>query len=352
MLKSLHIKDYRNIHDIFFEFDKGINIFIGNNGQGKTNILESIYAFSIGKAFRAKNIYEAIPFEKEALHLYATANGNKQEIHAANNPRKQVKYIQSEKKCSYMDFLGNFFSVLFSPSDLEVVRGSPSIRRNYIDSLIIRLDKSYAYDLQHYEKILRQRNALLKKMQENNNAEGQLDVWDEALAKNAQPIWEKRKNTLEIFIKKLKKFYKDLSLKDHDVDIDYITKGSPKTFSEELKERRKKDIIIGSTTAGPHRDDILMYLNKKLVSEFASQGETRSLMLSSTLSEVEMIEEMHGEKVTLLLDDVFSELDLNRQKALINLAKDRQTFITSTHIEDIDLKGKIYKIEKGKALKA
>jgi DNA replication and repair protein RecF len=348
MLTSLHIKDYRNIQDMYFEFSSGTHLIIGNNGQGKTNILESIYAFSIGKAFRAKTLYETIGFDKESLHLYAQTKDTSLEIHAANTPKKQTRYLHAGNKCSYMKFLGNFSSVLFSPADLIVLRGSPSVRRNYLDSLIIRLDTSYAYVLQKYEQTLRQRNALLKKISENPSNENQLDFWDETLAEKAFFIWEQRVKVIKEFEIIVQKTYKNLSFKDHIVNIEYILKGTPENFIQELKDQRKKDVIVGSTTLGPHRDNILFYLNEKLAADFASQGEIRSLMLSCTFAELEMIEKQNKCSAVLLLDDVLSELDNERQQALLDLTKNRQTFITGTSLENIDFSEKIYTIADGK----
>ncbi len=334
MLKNISIKDFRNIDNIYIECSNNTHIFLGNNGQGKTNILEAIYTLSIGKVFRASSAYEAIKFEKQAFHIHAETDDNSLEIHSANFPKKQTRFLVNESKESFINFLGNFYAVMFSPKDLDLIKGSPGIRRDYLDSVLIRLDKHYAYEINIFEKILKHRNALLKKIQNRTSKIDEIEVWDKHFYEKSQPIWEKRFNLIQKIKEKLEDKYQLISSKKEHLSIIYEKKSDSENFLNDLKKRIERDIILGSTSIGPHRDDFQILLNKSNSSEFASQGEVRSIVLALKLLEVDLIEKEHDAKVTLLLDDVFSEIDLSRQKALLDLLKSRQGFITTTHLEE------------------
>ena len=348
MLEKIYIEGYRNLKNVLIECEKEGVIFLGKNGQGKTNILEAIYSLSIGKAFRSNVVYDAICFDDQAFHIQAKTPKGGLEIHAANTPRKQVKYVVHDAKTKFFDFLGNFHAVLFSPEDLEVIRGAPGKRRNYLDSVLVRLDKEYAFQLGQYEKALKQRNVLLKGINDGSSSYEQLDIWNNLLNEYAQPLWEKREVLLNGFQEKIADIYTRLAKKDSSVRIEYQKKCESDDFIADLKAREQRDILLGSTSVGPHRDDFALYLNDHESAEFASQGETRSLILALKYCEIEALESQHGHSIVLLLDDVFSELDLERQGALLELAQERQTFITTTHLDDaLPVLGKVYEVKEG-----
>jgi len=235
---------------------------------------------------------------------------------------------------------------------LELVKGAPALRRNYLDSILIRLDKTYSHELNRYERTLKQRNALLKRINEGLSRKDELEIWDAELEKHALILWEKR----TVLIKEIQSFfetkYRKISKKEDKVYLEYMPKKDTEDFSADLRRRWEKDIVIGSTTVGPHRDDFIVYLNDKEASEYASQGETRSLVLSLKFSEIKILEAKHNTNVTLLMDDVFSELDHIRQQALLDLSLSRQTFITTTHIDEyIKISEEnLYRIKSGKLI--
>lgn len=351
MIQSVFLEHFRNIAKAEILLDKEGNIFLGQNGQGKTNTLEALYALSVGKIYRLNNVYEGIQFGQDAFHITAQlGDGKTLEIHCAHMPRKSLVYKVNGVKVSYIDFLGNFHAVFFSPEDLEIIRGAPQMRRDYLDALLIRLDKNYAHQLQKYEKVLKQRNALLKQISRERKGREELKTWNPLLKEYAEMIWEKRQELLEKIQERLEPAYDSIAQKKDQVSIKYEPKRDSANFLHDLEKREEKDIILGSTSAGPHRDDFFLFLNQKLASHFASQGETRSLVLALKYIEIALLEERYQEKTTLLLDDVFSELDEARQKALLDLSTQRQTLITTTHLTFPVSEQKVFWVERGKIL--
>ena len=348
MLNSLLIKNFRNISDISLKCFAGVNFLFGKNGQGKTNILEAIHIFSIGRPFRAKVFYDAIKFEKDSFHLFAGFKTWKAEVHAAVVPLEKKKFLIDETKVSFFDFLGNFCTVLFSPQNIEIVTGSPNTRRDYLDSILVHIDKSYYLVLKNYKNALKQRNCLLKKIEQKKAQTNELVPWNLLLNKNAQIIWQKRKELIQAVETILKQQYKTLSQKNDLIKIIYYPKSKSNNFLDDLKQSYAKDLAMGVTSLGPHRDDFEILLNQQNASKFASQGEIRSLVLGLKFSEIEILENFYQKPVVLLLDDVFSELDKNRQKSLLAMVQNRQTFISTTHLEKSFLKkAKAFEIKKG-----
>lgn len=342
------MQGFRNLQDLSLDLSENTNVFIGDNGQGKTNLLEAIYLFSIGKPFRTKHIYDAISFDQISAHLDLEAECLLS-FSMAREPRKSSKYEKDECKISYYDFLANFIAVLFSPDDMLLIKGKPSIRRSYLDSLLIRLDKQYARVLQKFERSLRHRNALLKKIQGSKVAISELDIWDEKFYESSQEVWSKRMELIEKISDDLQKNYQKISDSLHDLKIVYQKKQDSDDFMQDLKNRRNKDIILGTSTIGPQRDSMEFFLAEKSAHMFASQGESRSIVLALKLSEIAILERNYHKKVVLMLDDVFSELDITRQSALLKLIKDRQTCITTTHLDDSLNLGeiKVFEVKSG-----
>lgn len=348
-LKHIVLENFRNLANQKIDLDPLTNVFLGDNGQGKTNFLEALYLCSGANSFRGSKYYEAVNFDYDYFALDLKTSQKKLSLTVVSSPRKKIRYLIDDQKTSFFDFLGNFNSVIFSPLDMMLIKGRPQFRRNYFDGLLVRLDKEYAYLLQKFEKILKHRNSLLKQIQENPSLAKDLDFWDQEYFKACLPIFEKRTDLLNSIKKDLSIKYQDLSKNKDLVNLVYEQKKDHNDFFLNLQERREKDIIIGTTTIGPHRDYFDFFLNEKLAQDFASQGEVRSLILALKLVEIELLEKKYQTKVVLLLDDVFSELDLKRQESLLALIKNHQSFLTTTHLPK-DLKNlfnKTFKVSQG-----
>jgi len=365
MIESILIKNYRNIKNINIEFWKSETLFIWQNWQWKTSILEAIFFLSIWKAYRAKHWTEAINFEEDFSiieweimeNLDSSINSEWQKntnskvqnlfIWFQTTPRKQINFKVNWNKKKIIDFIWNFSAVLFSPEDLRIISDAPQNRRSFLDSLLIRIDKKFAFDLNNYQKIVKQRNALLKKINEWKLKIEQLNIWDEQLINFALLILEKRVKLIEDLKSQTSSFYKIISKKNKKMTIEYYTnldEISKEWIRKKLKERIQRDLILWSTSVWPHRDDLKIYLDWKEMKEFASQWEIRTWILSLKYSEIEILKKK-TENITLLLDDVFSELDEERQKSLIELSKEYQTIITSTHMPEWLSWEKIIKIK-------
>ena len=350
MIQSLELTNYRNIKSIKLDFDKKETIIIWKNGQWKTSILESIFFLSIWKAFRAKSWDEAIKFWEEYSQIKAQISNETHFVWFSILPKQQIKYKISNIEKKPFNFIWNFSCVLFSPDDLQIITQSPLIRRNFLNSILIRLDRDYAYILNYYNKILKQRNAMLKEISIWKCDKAFLEIWDDKLAEYWEKIELKRISLIDKIKSKIEYYYKKISKWKDLMEIDYICTSfwekspSKKHFLEELNGKQKKDIIFWSTSIGPHRNDLEFTLNKKMMRHFASQWEIRSWILTLKYCEIELLKE-ENDDITLLLDDVFSELDQDRQKSLISLSKTFQTIITSTQSPKGYSNKKTYEIE-------
>lgn len=341
-LKKLKIKNFRNYKDQELNFDQNLNIFLGDNAQGKTNLLESIHLLSLTRSHRTYKDKELILINEDQADLYAEIeNKNSKlvlELQISNKGKKtKVNYLNQSK---LSDFVGRLNVVLFSPEDLSLIKGSPSVRRKFIDMELGKIKPVYLQYLNEYQKVLKQRNSLLKQQKIDDLV---LDIYDEQLANYGSKLIKDRMQ----FIAKLKKIavklHQELSMNQEELMINYkpsvfFDNNIEKMFLDELKANRKKDIENKNTLKGPHRDDLAIYINEKEVQKFGSQGQQRLSTLSLKLSEVELINQEIGEYPILLLDDVMSELDNNRQISLMKLIENKvQTFITTTTLEHLKL---------------
>ena len=345
IVDELKIINYRNYEQAHLKFHPRLNIFIGDNAQGKTNLLEAIYVCSAGKSFRTKRDIELINMEKIQAYIQVKLrklNGDVNiEVRLNNDKKKGIKVNQIHL-LKISELLGNLNVVLFSPEDLKLVKEGPSERRKFMDREISQISNKYYYNLSQYNKILQHRNKLLK------NSRGKkidLEVWDEQLATaGAQVIFHRRN-----FIKKISLLSKLMHRKItesketlkivYDPNIKIKEDDDVNIIKEKILEKLKKsidtDTYRGLTTVGPHRDDMKIIINELDVKTYGSQGQQRTAVLSLKLAELELIKGEVGEYPILLLDDVMSELDLNRQSYLINNLKNVQTFITTTMMDNI-----------------
>lgn len=366
-VKNIRLINFRNYNNLFLELNKNINIFIGKNAQGKTNLLEAIYICATGKSFRTNRDRELINFNKNEAYIGSQVVIDKSEklieIKLDTNGPKRIKINKLELN-NLKELDSGLNIVVFSPDDLKLVKSGPAERRNFIDMSISQMRPVYKYNLNRYNKVLFQRNNLLKSNKSKSDIINLLEIFDFQLAKIGTEIMISR----IVFINKLSKItssiHNKLTLGKERLTLEYnsninfntIDKDNiEKSFLKELKKNKDKDLYTGITSIGPHRDDIKIKVNGLDARIFASQGQQRTVVLSIKLSEVEIINIDKGVYPVLLLDDVFSELDLDRRKYLTKSFKKMQTIITSTEMANFDdlrdIDKSLYYVENGKIKK-
>lgn len=348
-IESIYLKNFRNYEEQSIKLCPGINIFFGDNAQGKTNILESIYLTSMGKSHRTQKYNEMIKWDKD--HCRVINKYNKEGMEGSidffikRNKKKQIK-INGIKIDKLSEILGRINSVMFSPDHMRIIKEGPSERRKFIDAILSQAKPKYYYNLSQYLKVLEQRNNLLSDDKKRKELEKTLDVWDYQLIDFGSKIIKDR----SIFIKNigsiagainnqlsggkenLQSKYKP-SVRIDNFEMNDIKKA----FAKTLLEARLTDIKRGITGYGPHRDELMLSINGKELRNFGSQGQQRSALLSLKLAEMSFIKEETGTVPVLLLDDVFSELDINRQNYLLYYIKDIQVVLTCTDFNNINL---------------
>ena len=350
-IKSIELKNFRNYKEQKISLDKNINIFFGENAQGKTNILEAIYLGSIGKSFRAKRDNEMINIGKEnsyiKLEYEKKDRDGKIEIELG---RKKIIYYNGIKLKKLSEILGNINIVIFTPDDIEILKGGPQNRRKFLDIMISQLRPNYMYLLNLYSKTIEQRNNYLRQIKELKKDPQLLDIWDEKIIEYSNKISKYRNEFIEKIKNKIKIIHKEITNNEEEIEIKYITDSLDiENFKKLLKERRKLDIIKGYTTKGIHRDDFEIYINNKLVNIYGSQGQHRTAILTLKIAELQIVNEETGEYPILLLDDFMSELDEKRRKNLLKYMQKTQVIITCTEKLNIDsLNCLEYKVDNGK----
>ena len=331
-IKDIKLINFRNYNCQKIKLHENINVFYGQNAQGKTNIIESIFMSSIGKSFRTNKEKELIKFneEKAMVEINFQKTDRDGNIKIEIGEKKQV-YLNGIKIKKLSELLGNINVVIFTPDDINILKGGPQNRRKFLDIMISQLRPNYMHILSLYNKTLEQRNNYLKQIKIEKKDENLLDIWDEKLIDYGIKIYEYRKEFLEKIKNKIKNIHQGITNGKENIEIEYISDAiTRQNFINELKSRRKLDIIKGYTTKGIHRDDFIIYINKKEVGTFGSQGQNRTAMLSLKLSELQVIYDDIGEYPILLLDDFMSELDSKRRESFLNNIKDIQVIITCT----------------------
>ena len=331
-INNIKLNNFRNYNNKEINLHENINVFFGENAQGKTNIIESIFLCSIGKSFRTNKEKELIKFneEKTLVEINYEKSDRTGNIKIEIGEKKQV-YLNGIKIKKLSELLGNINVVIFTPDDINILKGGPQNRRKFLDIMISQLRPNYMHILSLYNKTLEQRNNYLKQIKTEKKDENLLEIWDEKLIDYGIKIYEYRKEFLEKIKNKIKNIHKEITNNKEDIEIKYFSDASTRqNFINELKSKRKLDIIKGYTTKGIHRDDFIIYINKKEVGTFGSQGQNRTAMLSLKLSELQVIYDDIGEYPILLLDDFMSELDSKRRESFLNNIKDIQVIITCT----------------------
>ena len=331
-IKKIKLNNFRNYNEQEINLNKNINIFYGDNGEGKTNIIEAIFLCSIGKSFRTSKDKELIKFEKESASIYLEYERKDRDgkIKIDINDKKDI-FINGIKIKKLSELLGKINVVIFSPDDIQILKEGPHKRRRFLDIMISQLRPSYLYNLNMYNKTLEQRNNYLKQIKIENKNQEMLEIWDEKLAEYAVIIYNYRVEFINKIKNKIENIHKDITQNKENIKIEYISECKEKEeFLNLLKQRRKLDIIKGFTTKGIHRDDFMIYINEKEVSTYGSQGQHRTAILSLKLSELKVIYDEIGEYPILLLDDFMSELDESRRKSFLENIENIQVIITCT----------------------
>ena len=331
-INNIKLSNFRNYNKKEIKLHENINVFFGENAQGKTNIIESIFLSSIGKSFRTNKEKELIKFneEKALVEINFQKSDRDGNIKIEIGDKKQI-YLNGIKLKKLSELLGNINIVIFTPDDINILKGGPQNRRKFLDIMISQLRPNYMHILTLYLKTLEQRNNYLKQIKLENKDENLLDIWDEKLIEYGLKIYEYRKEFIEKIQNKIKNIHKEITQDKEEIEIKYFSDANTRqNFINELKSRRKLDIIKGFTTKGVHRDDFVVYINGREVEIYGSQGQHRTAILSLKLSELKVIYDEIGEYPILLLDDFMSELDDKRRKNFLNNIKDIQVIITCT----------------------
>lgn len=355
-IQSIELSNYRNYRSLVMEFDRGTNILFGDNAQGKTNILESVYLSGTSRSHRTVRDRELIRFGQEEAHIRTNLRRDdlsyRIDIHIRQGRSKgiAVNGMPVKKASELFGLLGIIF---FSPEDLNIVKNGPAERRHFINAELSQIDRIYLSDLSNYNKALNQRNSLLREIFNHPEMKETLDVWDEQLIAYGKRIIARRRAFVADMLPIVAKIHRKLSGEREELVISYEPSIDDIFFEDELLRTRDRDMRMGTTNVGPHRDDLKFSIGGVDIRKFGSQGQQRTCALSLKLAEIQIMENKRGEKPVLLLDDVLSELDSNRQNYLLESINDIQTIITCTGLDEF-VKNKfsvhrVYEISNGQA---
>ncbi len=374
-LKNIHLYDFRNYHEQSVNFQSQKTILLGNNAQGKSNLLEAVELLATLKSHRTNRDQDLILEGAKTGQILATlerTHGESELGITFRSPGRRTVMLNHENLRRHLDFLGYINAVGFSCLDLDIVRGSPENRRSWLDTLLVQLEPVYAHIIHQYNKILRQRNALLKvirkKVEDHENYDNlsgemsQLKLWDQQLAEAGTRVTRRRHRVIKRLTPLAQNWHKNISGGAELLEINYLpnimidseeTQQVQQAFLEKIEQRRLAEQQLATTVVGPHRDDVEFNINKTPAKSYGSQGQQRTLVLGIKLAELQLIEDVIGEPPLLLLDDVLAELDPNRQNQLLEVIQGRfQTLITTTYLHSFDAQwlksSQIMKVEGGK----
>ncbi len=337
-IESLECKNFRNYKNASVDFAPGVNFLYGDNAQGKTNLLEAVYLCSTSKSHKGSKDRELIFFGEKEAHVRLTLQkkgvAHKIDLHIRTSKGKGVA-INGFPIRKASELYGFLNVVVFSPEDLFIVKNGPSDRRRFIDRELCQISGLYMKTLSDYNKVLNQRNKLLKELPGKESLKDTLDVWDEQLVFYGKKVIKDRNRFLAEMTDTMKPLHSQLTGGKEKISLKYEPSVLETDFAEQLLVARERDCILQQTSVGPHRDDFSILVNDVNIRQFGSQGQQRSAALSLKLSEISMIKKVTGEMPVLLLDDVFSELDSHRQEYLLSEIKDTQTILTGTGLDDL-----------------
>lgn len=362
LVKNLSVSNFRNISKARLEPSEGVNVIYGENAQGKTNILEAIWLLTGFKSFRAKRDGELVKFKESFSKVEALfyGHGRNQET-AVFIDSKRTAEKNGVKLKTAAELISSFYAVIFTPAHLNLIKNGPEHRRKFIDTALCQLKPNYAKSLALYQKTLKQRNSLLKDIFYHAELLDTLDIWDEKLAFYGAEVSSERIKYIKLLTENSEKIYEGISNGKEKFSAEYVSNaeiysGNAEEIKDKilntLKKNRKEEIYQGITGTGPHRDDLEIKINNISARKFASQGQQRSAALCLKLSEGEILKSITGENPVILLDDVMSELDIERQNYILNNISDKQVFITccepDAHLRSLN--GKSFNVKSGKLL--
>ncbi|MBR3614316.1 MAG: DNA replication/repair protein RecF [Clostridia bacterium] len=349
-IKNILLENFRNYDNQEIELNENINIIYGNNAQGKTNIIESVFLCAYGKSFRAKKDQELIKFDKENCKVEVSYSKiDREGTIKAEIRDKKTFFANGVKQNKISDIIGKINIVIFTPDDIEIIKDGPQKRRRFLDMMISSLRPNYLHLLNSYNKILEQRNNYLRQIKLENKNPSMLDIWDEQLSEYSFKIFEYRKYFVDKISNSIEDIHSLITKSGKEgIKIKYISNSKNKeSFLENLKKSRTVDIKKGFTATGVHRDDFMIYINSRPVSIFGSQGQQRTAILTLKLCELKIVKEEIGDTPILLLDDYMSELDENRRTSFLENIKGNQVIITCTDRIDLENESSIYYVENG-----
>jgi len=354
LIKSIELSDYRNYTSLQLDFDKGTNILFGDNAQGKTNILEAIYVAATTKSHKGSHDSDIVRFGCDEAHIRTYLEKDNLETRVDMHLRKSKSKgiaIDGQKIKKAADLMGLCNVVFFSPEDLNIIKNGPAYRRRFVDMELCQLDSFYLYNLNNYNKIVNQRNQLLKDLYFNPQLRETLPIWDDQLVSYGNKIIERRRLFVDQLNDIIYNIHKKLSGDREEIKIIYEPDIDEDNFLKKLGENQARDIKSKMTSVGPHRDDFGFIVGDVDIRKFGSQGQQRTAALSLKLSEIEIVKNINNDAPILLLDDVLSELDSNRQRFLLDSIGDIQTIITCTGLEEFVSDrftiNKVFKVSNG-----
>jgi DNA replication and repair protein RecF len=353
-IKRLEIDNFRNYKSLQIDFDEKTTILFGDNGQGKTNILEAVFYLAITKSYKGAKDKDVIIFDGEEGHVRGFIVKNDENIridmHIRKNKSKGIS-VNLEKVSKAADVLGTVNVVMFSPEDLRIIQDGPAYRRKFVDMELCQLDPFYLYNLNNYNKIINQRNVLLKEIFFKPELKSTLDIWDNQLISYGSKVIERRIQFVSPLNEIIYDIYNKLSGGKEEIKIIYDPDTIIEDYERKLNDSKDRDIKSKITSTGPHRDDFIFEINGIDIRKFGSQGQQRTAALSLKLAEVELVKRITKDVPILLLDDVLSELDSSRQNTLLNSIGDVQTIITCTGLDEFVNNrfqiNKVYKVHDG-----
>lgn len=337
IIQSIELKNFRNYRELKLMFDHKTNIFCGDNAQGKTNILEAVYLSGTTKSHKGSRDRDMIFFGEQEGHLRTLVKKGSMDyridIHLKKNKTKGIAVNGVPiKKAGDLFGIANF--VFFSPEDLSIIKQGPGERRRFLDLELCQLDRVYLHNLVSYNRIVVQRNKLLKDLPFRMDLKDTLDIWDMQLAEYGKKIIDGRETFISGLSDILSEIHSKLSGGKEKLQIFYEKNVSAEEFYDSIQKNRDRDLKMKTSTVGPHRDDIRFIIDNVDIRKFGSQGQQRTAALSLKLSEIELVKKIIQDTPVLLLDDVLSELDHNRQNYLLNSIHDIQTMITCTGLDE------------------